>query len=82
MLVRHVAGVPTATEQRCIRCCEVILRCPPAFSVSAFPRGTEVVTENGSAFLDQDREFFADDCAPHDPQAEGEYDMAVPEHLR
>ena len=24
MLVRHVAGVPTATEQRCVRCCEVI----------------------------------------------------------
>ncbi len=23
-LVRHIAGIPTATEQRCIRCCEVI----------------------------------------------------------
>ena len=23
-LLRHIAGVPTATEQRCVRCCEVI----------------------------------------------------------
>lgn len=26
MLIRHIAGVPIATEQRCVRCCEVILR--------------------------------------------------------
>lgn len=25
-LIRHIAGVPTATEQRCVRCCEVIAR--------------------------------------------------------
>ena len=24
MLIRHIAGVPSATEQRCVRCCEVI----------------------------------------------------------
>lgn len=24
MLIRHIAGVPTATEQRCVRCCEVL----------------------------------------------------------
>lgn len=23
-LMRHIAGVPTPTEQRCVRCCEVI----------------------------------------------------------
>ena len=24
-LIRHIAGVPTATEQRCVRCCELIV---------------------------------------------------------
>jgi hypothetical protein len=27
-LVRHIAGIPTATEQRCVRCCEVIIKAP------------------------------------------------------
>ena len=25
-LIRHIAGIPTATEQRCVRCCKVIRR--------------------------------------------------------
>jgi hypothetical protein len=25
-LIQHIAGIPTATEQRCVRCCKVIRR--------------------------------------------------------
>ena len=25
-LIRHIAGIPTASEQRCVRCCKVIRR--------------------------------------------------------
>ena len=27
-LIRHIAGIPTATEQRCVRCCKVIRMAP------------------------------------------------------
>lgn len=27
-MILHIAGVPTATEQRCVRCCEVIAKIP------------------------------------------------------
>ncbi len=33
-LLRHIAGTPTATEQRCIRCCDVI-----GCNVGVFARG-------------------------------------------
>ena len=37
MLIRHVAGVPTAHEQRCLRCCEVIATKSDKLTRSAFP---------------------------------------------
>jgi len=53
-LIRHIAGIPTATEQRCIRCQEVIFRKSDTWMTVksdldtdglAFPRGSEVVTD-------------------------------------
>ena len=32
-LIRHIAGIPTATKQRCVRCCKVIRRT----TVGTFP---------------------------------------------
>ena len=42
MLVRHIAGVPTATEQRCVRCCEVIASDDPLAHNPSWP-GTVVL---------------------------------------
>jgi hypothetical protein len=37
-LIRHIAGIPTATEQRCVRCCEVIrVRSAKDFTYPAWP---------------------------------------------
>lgn len=62
-LVRHLAGIPTATEQRCIRCCEVILSLDQNGRQCLFPgQGTHTggLVEMGGDCVD---------CTPHDPHA-------------
>ncbi len=63
-LVRHIAGIPTATEQRCVRCCEVIRDVPPDYDgiVMAWWPGRAAFTGEGKR--------SAVDCAPYDPQAD------------
>ena len=60
-LVRHVAGIPTATEQRCVRCCEVIRDMQESYSgiVMAWWPGRSAFTGEGKG--------SAIDCTPHDP---------------
>lgn len=61
-LVRHIAGIPTATEQRCVRCCEGI-RTLSDDEECCFPADTWV---SGSG-----RIIEMVDCTPYDPHAEG-----------
>ena len=66
-LVRHLAGIPTATEQRCIRCCEVIRGRMKYVPVYAYWPGEEVLIRDGArvaAYVSD-----APDCTPHDPHA-------------
>jgi hypothetical protein len=45
MTTAHIAGVPSATEQRCVRCCEVIATHQQGILNSSFPTwpGKEVI---------------------------------------
>lgn len=58
--VRHIAGIPTDKEQRCVRCCEVIadtrtrLTWPGKYLVII---GYQIFADHPSAV----------DCAPYDP---------------
>lgn len=60
-LIRHIAGVPTSKEQRCIRCQRVIVSANESESQVAFRRGTEVVMMDD--FVMGTAEFFADNCS-------------------
>ena len=76
MLVRHVAGFPTATEQRCVRCCEIIRTresCTPSWP------GIEVVMGSYEGPVMDSRNSI--DCAPHDPHAIDEFKDALREAL-
>jgi len=56
MLVRHIAGIPTATEQRCVRCCEVVAKKPN----SCWWPGATAYSGLGSRPMD------VEDCKPVD----------------
>lgn len=60
-LIRHIAGVPSSKEQRCIRCQRVIVSADLSESPVAFRRGTEVVMMDD--FVMGTAEFFADNCS-------------------
>ena len=60
-LIRHIAGIPTSTEQRCIRCQRVIVLAASSESPRTFTRGAEVVMMDD--FVMGTGEFFADDCS-------------------
>ena len=62
-LIRHIAGIPTATEQRCVRCCEVISTLEHE-GACCWP-GSEHLT-GLVGFLGN--KMIAD-CTPHDPHA-------------
>lgn len=75
-LVRHIAGVPTATEQRCVRCCEVIAEAKGSAQVmpSPFEPGRIIFQHSGCKSYAVPPGFFewgSEDCKPYDPQAEG-----------
>lgn len=59
-LIRHIAGIPTASEQRCVRCCE------PVNAEDEGPSwpGAEVWTGSGP-------QSTLTDCQPHDAKAVG-----------
>ena len=59
-LVRHIAGIPTATEQRCVRCCEVIAT--KRNGALIWPGSIVLPIDNLTG--DHVPEF---DCTPHDP---------------
>lgn len=64
-LIRHVAAIPTATEQRCLRCCEVIKiqgNNMPQWPTMHIYRGPDPWPSLHEAV----------DCTPHDPHAEGD----------
>jgi hypothetical protein len=67
-LIRHIAGIPTATEQRCVRCCEVIaeegndLPCWPGQQYALDSNSPEVY-----AFPHEPGFHESVDCTPHDP---------------
>jgi hypothetical protein len=63
-LIRHIAGIPTATEQRCVRCCEVIRDNPEDYV------GVRMAWWPGhTAFTGEGKGSSAVDCTPHDPHA-------------
>lgn len=68
MIIRHIAGIPTPTEQRCVRCCEVISKSKE----DAFCRWPGEITE------------CVPDCTPHDPHAidEDDYELAAARLLK
>ena len=81
-LLRHIAGFPTATEQRCVRCCEVIIEMEndlPCWPGQQFA----LDTEDPDAYWFQNEEGFEEaiDCTPHDPHTIDEFKDALREAL-
>ncbi len=75
-LVRHIAGIPTATEQRCVRCCEVIR------DVAEDYQGIVMAWWPGrSAFVGEGKGSSMD-CTPYDPHAPGELQHELAEALK
>lgn len=65
-LVRHIAGIPTPTEQRCIRCCQVIRRWG---ALALWPGEPALMTGRrlrSAMFVAIGNERITD-CTPHDP---------------
>ena len=82
-LIRHIAGVHTATEQRCVRCCDVI------HSTARHARAIWPGEKHIKNHFDLPYEEGARDCTPYDPKADGvmghatcETLIAPAEHLR
>ncbi len=65
-LIRHITGIPTETEQRCVRCCEVIIN--DGDEKRPFWPGKAFMQERGVAYA-IDKHIDAIDCTPHDPHA-------------
>lgn len=63
-LMRHIAGVPTPTEQRCVRCCEVIAELGDPSRYPDWP---------GQQTLGGPRDWLQpyEDCKPVDLNARG-----------
>lgn len=75
-LIRHVAAVPTATEQRCVRCCEVIAqRGNPVFSCDPFWPGVDCVTND--IRTPTPKHYPPQDCKPVDLTERG-HDINAP----
>ena len=67
-LVRHVAGIPTATEQRCVRCCDLLFTSKNR--VFPFWPG-EIIADMASGMYPGSYVTLpGNDCTPHDPHAE------------
>lgn len=56
--VRHIAGIPTHKDQRCVRCCEVLVRGPQLYP--AWPGSSVVIGNRGQ--LIRVTSTFDDDC--------------------
>ena len=67
-LIRHIAGIPTATEQRCVRCCEVIGATDHKLGNGPFWPGGRVILGGPAPAVVFDN-TNATDCTPHDPHA-------------
>ncbi len=62
-IIRHIAGLPTETEQRCVRCCEVIWTLDKDGRMCFFP------AQNMLSKAPINMRSEAIDCTPHDPHA-------------
>lgn len=60
MTLRHIAGMSTATEQRCIRCCEIIARKGASSQGPSWPGAAVIVI--GDRVFSGHVAATADDC--------------------
>ena len=72
-MLRHIAGPATENEQRCIRCCEIIVRRGPQVNFCAWP-GSKIVMVGDRMMFDHPA---AKDCTAVDLEKREKLDLTM-----